>query len=106
MIWSVSMLLLGSGNRRLSNFMDSSSEHCSNVGHDACQRGSGGGERTHQEGAASLALAAFEVAVTGRDTILTWLQLIAVHRDTHRAARLAPVAAGVAENLRQALSLG
>src|SRR5207245_6469243 len=56
------------------------------------------GERARQEGPAALALAAFEVAVAGADGVLPGLELIAVHGDAHRAARLAPLRARVAED--------
>src|SRR2546425_6839159 len=101
MIWSVSMLLLGSGTRRLSNFMVPLLEHRSDVSHHAHHRGRGGGERAHQERAAAFTLASFEIAIAGGDAVLAGLQLIAVHGDAHRAAGLAPVATGVFENLRQ-----
>ena len=52
------------------------------------------------------ALAAFEIAVRRRRAALARLQPVGVHRQAHRAARLAPFEAGVAENLVQAFALG
>ena len=49
-------------------------------------------------GAAAAALAAFEVAVAGARRPLAGRQLVGVHRQAHRAARLAPVGAGGAEH--------
>src|SRR2546422_915618 len=63
-------------------------------------------ERRGQERPATLALAALEVAVRRADGHLAGRELIAVHRDAHRAARLAPVRAGGAEDLVEPLRLG
>src|ERR1041384_4818138 len=65
-----------------------------------------GGERRCQERAAAAALATLAVAVAGRDGVLAGLEAIAVHRDAHRAARVAPLGAGVAEHAVEALALG
>jgi hypothetical protein len=52
------------------------------------------------------ALAALEIAVRGRGAALARLELVGIHRQAHRAARLAPLEAGLAEDLVQPLGLG
>ena len=64
--------------------------HCPCVGDDARDRGGRGGQRAREEGSPPLPLAPFEVPIAGADRILSGGQPIVVHRDTHRAARLAP----------------
>src|SRR5258706_11957354 len=59
--------------------------------------------RRHQVGAAFKSLAALEIAVRGRGAALFRLELVGVHRKAHRAARLAPLEAGLDENLVEAL---
>src|SRR5262249_20196188 len=81
-------------------------EQGADVGDPAGDGGRGGGERRRQEGAAAAALAALEVAVAGADGVLAGLEAVAVHRDTHRAAGVAPLGAGVAEHAVEALALG
>ena len=76
------------------------------VGDDAGDRAGGRRQRRRQEGPAALALAALEVAVAGADRVLPGAELVAVHRDAHRAAGLAPLGAGRLEDLREALALG
>ena len=56
--------------------------------------------------APAAALAALEVAVGGRGAALARLQDVRVHAQAHRAAGLAPVEAGGAEDLVEALRLG
>src|SRR3989441_12127878 len=56
--------------------------------------------------ARALALAAFEVAVRRRGHALAFPGCLAVHADTHGAARLAPFEAGVAEHAVEAFRLG
>src|SRR5665213_1979206 len=58
--------------------------------------------RRDQVCAAFVALPAFEVAVRGRGATLARLELVRVHGEAHRAARLAPVEAGGLENLVEA----
>src|SRR4051812_28716544 len=82
------------------------SDELPGVGDLSGDGGGGGGERAGQERAPARALPALEVAVAGADRVLPRLQLIAVHRDAHRAAGLAPVGAGVAEDLVEPLGLG
>jgi hypothetical protein len=65
------------------------------------------GSRRHggrnEMGAALEALAALEVAVRGRRATLLGLELVRVHGEAHRAARLAPVESGLDEDLVEAL---
>src|SRR5687767_8886308 len=65
-----------------------------------------GGQRRGEERAPALALAALEVPVRGADRVLARGQLIAVHRDAHRAAGLAPLGAGRLEDRVETLALG
>src|SRR5260221_8164158 len=76
------------------------------IGDDAADRRCGGGQGRGEERPATLALAALEIAVRRADRVLAGRQLIAVHRDAHRAARLAPFPPGGPENLPEALALG
>src|SRR6476661_7691574 len=57
-------------------------------------------------GAALEALTALEVAVRGRGAALARLELVGIHRKTHRAAGLAPVEAGGLEDLVEPFGLG
>src|SRR5215472_15483954 len=71
--------------------------------------GDGGGRRhgwRHEVGAPAGALAPLEVAVAGRRRALARSQDVAVHAQAHRAARRAPLEAGVGEGPVQALGLG
>ena len=56
--------------------------------------------------APAASLAALEVAVRGRGAALARAQDVGVHAEAHRAARHAPVEAGLAEDLVEALGLG
>src|ERR1035437_1599641 len=76
------------------------------IGYDASHGTGGGGERRGEERSPALSLPSLEVAVRGADAVLAGLALIAVHGDAHRAARLAPLGAGRAEDLVEALALG
>src|SRR5436305_2094751 len=51
--------------------------------------------RRHQVGAALKSLAALEIAVRGRGAALFRRQLVGVHGEAHRAARLAPFKTGL-----------
>src|SRR3569623_3526581 len=53
-------------------------------------------------GAALEALTALEVTVRGRSATLFRRQLVGIHRKAHRAARLAPLEAGLDEDLVEA----
>src|SRR5688500_13442257 len=72
----------------------------------ALDRGRGGHLRAYEVSAPALALAPLEVAVRGRGATLTRAQDVRVHPQAHRAARRAPVEAGGAEDLVEALGLG
>src|SRR4051794_37090728 len=56
-------------------------------------RGRSGHCGAHEVGAAAVALASLEVAVGRRCAALARLQPVVVHRQAHRAARLAPLEA-------------
>src|SRR3954452_14715777 len=74
---------------------------------EAALDGGGGGHlRGDQVGAAAAALAALEVAVRRRGAALAGREDVGVHPQAHRAARAAPVEAGGAEDLVEALGLG
>src|SRR5262245_8283764 len=72
----------------------------------ALYRGGGGHPRADQVGTPTLALATLEVAVRGRGAALPFHQDVGVHAEAHRAARLAPLEPGRAEDLVEALGLG
>src|SRR5690242_1247456 len=75
------------------------------VRHLAADRRGGCRQRRGEERPTALALPALEVSIGRADRVLPGRQLVAVHRDAHRAARLAPLGAGRAEDLVQALAL-
>src|SRR5262245_3643426 len=58
-------------------------------------RGGGRHRGRHQVGAPLVALATLEVAVRGRGAALAGRELVWVHGEAHRAARLAPFEAGL-----------
>src|SRR5216684_8682335 len=62
--------------------------------------------RRHQMGAALESLTALEIAVRGGGAALFRRQLVGVHRQTHRAARLAPFEACLYEDLVEAFGFG
>ena len=64
-----------------------------------------GGQRTGKYGPRSNALAAFKVSVTGADAQLATCNSIAIHAETHRTTRLAPLCARIEEYLIQAKRL-
>ena len=69
--------------------------------------GAGGSSKwAGEERASALALASFEVTIAGGDAVLAGRKLIAVHRDAHGAAGLAPFAAGGGEDFGQAFGDG
>jgi hypothetical protein len=49
-------------------------------------------------GAATTTLPALKISVRGGGTALTLIQLVGIHRKTHRTARLTPVKASITEN--------
>src|SRR5690606_21077282 len=69
--------------------------------------GGGGGDGGGDEASTSTsALAAFEVAIGCRGTALARGELVGVHGQAHRTARLAPVETGLDEDFVQTLGLG
>src|SRR5688500_12260997 len=68
--------------------------------------GGRGHRRAHQVRAPARALAALEVAVRGGGAALALLEAVGVHAEAHRAARLAPFEAGVAEDAVEPFALG
>src|SRR5690348_14574687 len=56
--------------------------------------------------AAAAALPALEIAVGRRGAALARLELVGVHREAHRATRLAPFEAGFDEDLVETFFLG
>src|SRR5436190_18147086 len=122
MIWSVSTFSAGSGMTALVNVRNGSATGRSSaaadggkeldarerprVGDLAADRRRGRGDRRGEERPAALALAAFEVPVRGADRVLARRELVAVHRDAHRAAGLAPLRPGRLEDLAETLALG
>src|SRR4029079_14468938 len=68
--------------------------------------GRGGHLRGHEVGAPATALAPLEVAVGGRGAALARREDVRVHAQAHRSAGAAPVEAGGAEDLVEALALG
>ena len=61
-----------------------------------CNRRRGRHRGRDQMRAATLALAAFKIAVRGRSTTLAGRELVGIHGQAHAAARLAPVETGPA----------
>src|SRR5690606_39234317 len=113
MIWSVSTLARSSGATRpvwvVKAFIDAVSsglDQFAHVDEVAGPRGGGGQRRADQVGAATGALAPLEVAVGSGGAVLAAAQLVRVHGQAHRTARLAPLEAGLDEHLVQALGLG
>src|SRR5262249_4174505 len=76
------------------------------VGEPAGDRGGRGHRRRHQMRARALALAPFEITIRRRRHALAGGRRLAVHPDAHRAARLPPLEAGLAEDAVEALRLG
>src|SRR5713226_3119318 len=72
------------------------------AGYRGCRRHG----RRHQMRAAFIALAALEITVRGRGAALAGLELVGVHGEAHRAARLAPLEARREEDAVEPLRLG
>ena len=72
----------------------------------ACNRSGSGHLRADKVGAATTALAAFEVAVAGGGATFAGRKNIGVHTEAHRTAGLAPIEACLAEDLVEAFLLG
>src|SRR5436309_10785789 len=75
------------------------------VGNRAGNRRCGGSEWTREQCPAAGTLATLEVAIARRDGKLSGPQRVAIHRDAHRAACLAPLGARVDEDAVQVLRL-
>src|SRR5690606_41020262 len=75
-------------------------------GQPAAHRGGRGDQRGDQVRAAALALPALEVAVGGGGAALAGRELVGIHAEAHRAARLPPFGAGGGEDLTQTLRFG
>ena len=71
----------------------------------AMDRSGGCHGRADQMGTAARALTTLEVAVAGGCATFAGLQAVGVHRQTHGAARLAPLETGRLENFMQAFTL-
>src|SRR6266853_1696492 len=71
------------------------SHELARIGDPAAYRAGGCGERTCEQRARAAPLAALEVAVAGADGVLAASDHIAVHAETHGAARFAPLGAGL-----------
>src|SRR5918998_1023114 len=71
--------------------------------HDGGRRGHHGADEVRP---APLALASLEIAVAGGGAPLAGLQDVGVHAEAHGTARVAPVEAGLGEDLGQPLLLG
>ena len=67
--------------------------------------GGGGHLRADEVGASAAALAAFEVAVAGGGAALAGREDVGVHAQAHGAAGLAPLEAGLAEDVVEAFVL-
>src|SRR5690606_15187584 len=98
MIASVSTLAASSGTTRPVCWVNFSAMivslfQAANIGEMAGDCRSGGHCRADQMGAPTAALTAFKVTVTGGGAALTRIQAVVVHRQTHGAARQAPLEA-------------
>src|SRR6266853_4633071 len=80
------------------------SDELARIGDPAAYRAGGCGERTSAQCARAAPLAALEVAVAGADGVLAASDHIAVHAETHGAARFAPLGAGLEKHAIEALS--
>src|SRR5690242_6079248 len=102
------MLSIASGARRLVNVVNFSmflTEQGAHVRDDARDGAGGGREWACEERPSALTLPPLEIAVACRNAIFAWLQLIAVHRDTHGTTGLAPVRSRFFEDAVQTLGL-
>src|SRR5689334_15765726 len=75
-----------------------------NIDEMAFDGGRGSHRGAHEMRAPACTLTALEVAVRRRRAALARLQTIGVHREAHRAARLAPFETGVGEHLVEAFA--
>ena len=68
------------------------------IGYDASNSGSRSRKRTCKERPCSRALAAFKIAVAGRNTVFPGRYLVIIHGKAGRASRLTDFKAGSLEN--------
>src|SRR5688572_30909491 len=108
MIWSVSTLARSSGATRPCSTVNFSMCLAPGAHVDEMSRDRRGGRhrRAHEVSAPSVALPPLEVAIRSRRAALARLEAVGVHREAHRAARLAPLEAGVAKDAIEAFALG
>src|SRR5260370_29309413 len=78
----------------------------SNISEVPGDRGRCGHHWTHQVRASAATLAAFEIAVAGGGATLSGTQNVGVHPQAHRTSGLAPLEAGILENLVETFLLG
>src|SRR5688572_31550749 len=99
MIWSVSTLARSSGTTRPFRTVNFSIRSAPASDVDEMSRDCRGRRhrRADEVRASARTLAALEVAVRGRGAALAGFQAVGVHAQAHRAARLAPLEAGIAE---------
>src|SRR5688572_17074797 len=72
----------------------------------ARDRGGGGHRGADEVRAPALALPPFKVPVAGRGAALARTERVRVHPQTHRAARLAPLETGLAEDFIKPFGFG
>src|SRR5690348_670303 len=111
MIWSVSTLAWSIGTATAVSLVNGSTgkllaQHLAHIGEAAGHGSRCSHRRAHKMRAHATSLAANEVAVRGRGNALARHADIAVDADTHGASGFAPLEAGVAEDLVQALRFG
>ena len=107
MIWSVSTSERSSGTARpVTTVTGFHRVQVLGGGEVAGHRGGGGDGGGDEVGATAPALATLEVPVRGRGAALAHGELVGVHGQAHRAARLAPLEAGGEEDLVEPLGLG
>src|SRR3954454_8846513 len=114
MIWSVSTLLRRSGTpgpvwvtkASMSALLIRERFQVGRGRQRAADRGGRGHGHRDEVGAPALALTALEVAVGRRGAALARLQGVRVHAEAHRAARTAPLGAGLLEDHVEPFVLG
>src|SRR5574344_2093507 len=112
MIWSVSTLARSSGQTRpvcwVKAFMAGplGNVQFAYIDEVAGNRGRGSHRLADQVSTPTGPLAAFEIAVGGGGAVLATTQLVRVHGQAHRAARLAPFKTGLDKDPVQAFGFG
>src|SRR5215472_18752140 len=81
-------------------------QHLARIGDSAGDRRHGGGQRAGEEGPTAGSLPSLEVSIGGAHRVLARLEAVAVHRNAHRAPRLAPFGTRVSKYPVQTLDLG